>query len=76
MEMAEIISAIETRNIGELVAALKSFPADMAIDVELESRVAVCRLKPVKGEDVRDKRGYVKLMGISDLASLIPDCDK
>jgi len=64
MKMAKIISAIETKNIGELIAALKKFPRDMAIDVDVESTVAVCQVKPVKGEYYSDKRGFVRLIGV------------
>jgi len=62
--MSKIINAIETKNVGELIKALKQFPADMAIDVEVESTVAVCHFKPGKGDYFRDKRGFVKLMGV------------
>ena len=65
--MSKIINAIEAKNVGDLIKALKQFPTDMAIDVDVESTVAVCQVKPVKGEYYRDKRGYVKLLGISEI---------
>lgn len=61
--MAKIISAIETKNVGELINALKKYPRDMAIDVDVESTV-VCGMKPAKGQYYRDKRGFVRLIGV------------
>lgn len=52
---------IET--VGELIEALRKFPADMPIDVEMDRSVVVFRVKPQPGEDVPDKRGYVCICG-------------
>jgi hypothetical protein len=47
------------RTVGEVIEALRSFPADMPISDGLNDMLKVYRVKPERGETVDDKRGRV-----------------
>lgn len=61
--MGRIINEKKVETVGELIAALQQFPADMALDIDMESKIAVFQVKPQRGEVVADKRGYIGLRG-------------
>lgn len=59
--IVEKTGGIET--VGELIAALQTFPADMPIEVGMDEAVVVYRVKPQRGETVEDERGRVCIDG-------------
>jgi hypothetical protein len=59
--IVEKTDGIET--VGELIEALQAFPVDMPIEIDMERRGVVYRVKPQTGEMVDDERGRICIDG-------------